>query len=186
MIVFLLTSKHDNHQADLLHRLKGLLTTEFKDVSIPAAFTDALRLFTRDEIIDSPFPGQEALEQHSSVHKFSAVNPEIASYFIQQLHVRIIEHNLRVVAKYYRRVSLQRLSELVRLDGDTLEAHLSNMSFQGDLHLKIDRPAGIVTFRQHRGADEVLSDWSGDISNLLGLMESTCHLVNREIMVHKL
>lgn len=185
-IVFLLISKHDNHQSDMLHRMKNLLTTDFKTLALGDAFTHSLKLFTHDEIIDAPYSGQDVIESHTSLHKFAITNPELGKYFIDQFHIRIIQHNLRVVAKYYKRIQLVRLQQLLRLSADDLEQQLSTMSFSGDLTLKIDRPAGIVTFKQHRSPDEVLSDWSGDISKMLGLMEATCHLVNREIMVNKL
>jgi hypothetical protein len=32
-------------------------------------------------------------------------------------------------------------------------------------------------------AEETLSDWASDISNLLGLVEKTTHLINKERMV---
>eukprot|EP01039_Chlorochromonas_danica_P005272 gene5273-5807_t len=185
-IVFLLISKHDNHQSDMLHRLKALLTTDFRELALDAAFSHSIKLFTTNEIIDSPFPGQQVIESHGSVHKFSATNPEIAKHFVETFHVRLIEHNLRVIALYYKRIRLGRLQELLRLSADELEGHLSNLSFSGDLRLKIDRPAGIVTFQHNRQPEEVLSDWSADITKMLSLLESTCHLVNREIMVHKL
>ena len=30
----------------------------------------------------------------------------------------------------------------------------------------------------------LLNDWAGDISQLLGLVEKTCHLINKDTMVH--
>lgn len=34
-------------------------------------------------------------------------------------------------------------------------------------------------------AEETLSDWGSDISELLHLVEKTCHLINKENMLHK-
>jgi hypothetical protein len=53
------------------------------------------------------------------------------------------------------------------------------------LYLRIDRPAGIVTFARPQTAEAVLSDWSASIASLLHLTETTCHLINRENMVYK-
>lgn len=92
---------------------------------------------------------------------------------------------MRVVAKYFKRITLLRLGELLQLGSDDLEMYLSEMSFAGDLHVKIDRPAGIVSFQSKKQPEEVLSDWSSDIGRMLRLMESTCHLINRENMVYK-
>ena len=68
---------------------------------------------------------------------------------------------------------------------EILEQHLGDLSVSGDAYVKIDRPAGIVSFRSPRQPAEVLSDWSSDIGKLLSLMETTCHLINRENMVYK-
>lgn len=53
------------------------------------------------------------------------------------------------------------------------------------LYLRIDRPAGIVTFARPQTPEAVLSDWSASIASLLHLTETTCHLINRENMVFK-
>jgi hypothetical protein len=53
------------------------------------------------------------------------------------------------------------------------------------LYLRIDRPAGIVTFARPQTAEAVLSGWSSSIASLLHLTETTCHLINRENMVYK-
>jgi 26S proteasome regulatory subunit N5 len=169
----------------MLHRLKLMLTTDFKDVPLPLVFSEALRLFTCDEIIDTPFSGQDLIETHSSIHKYTSTNPELSTHFLDTFRVRLIQHNLRVIAKYYKRVYLHRLQELLHLSAVELEAQLSTLSFHGDLQLKIDRPAGIVCFGQPKASEEVLSDWAADVSKMLNLMETTCHLVNRECMVHK-
>ena len=50
---------------------------------------------------------------------------------------------------------------------------------------KIDRPAGLVTFAPKVTAEETLSAWSSDLGNLLSLVERTCHLINKENMIHK-
>lgn len=60
------------------------------------------------------------------------------------------------------------------------------MAANGDVHLKINRPAGIVVFSKSRPVEEVLSDWASDIDSLMNVMESTCHLIRRENMVHKI
>ena len=44
---------------------------------------------------------------------------------LEDLQSRVIEHNLFVVAKYYNRISLSRLSELLCLTVDEAETRLS-------------------------------------------------------------
>lgn len=110
----------------------------------------------------------------------------LARHFVSTLTIRVTEHNIRVMKGYYSRVHTTRMCAMLNLSKDELESHLSEMSAEGDLYVKIDRPAGVITFSEPASAEEVLSDWAGSVSSMLGLMESTCHLINRENMVHKL
>ena len=95
------------------------------------------------------------------------------------------QHNVRVVAKYYRQISVARLANLLGLSEDEAERHVSHMVSSNGLYCKIDRPAGIAQFHKPKPPDEVLQDWAGDISKMLNLVEMTCHLINKESMLHK-
>ena len=52
------------------------------------------------------------------------------------------EHNILVVCKYYSRIRLARLAQLLDLPPAETERHLSDMVVAGALSAKIDRPAG--------------------------------------------
>ena len=97
----------------------------------------------------------------------------------------MIQHNIRVIARYYKRIRMTRVSTLLNLSMLDAEKHLSDMSAAGDLHLKIDRPIGIVDFVEKQRPEEVLTEWSNDMAKMMQLMESTCHLIHRENMVYK-
>jgi 26S proteasome regulatory subunit N5 len=184
-IIFLLMSKFDNEQSDMMHRIKLQLTTTYKAVTLDPTYSAALGFFTTSEIIPGPFVGQDKIESHPSLVKFVPTGVDIKKYFLTELKNRVVQHNLRVVAKYYKRIRTSRLCELLGLTHDVMESHLSEVASGFDLYLKIDRPAGIVNFTEKKMPEEVLSEWSSDISKLLNLMESTCHLINRENMVYK-
>ncbi len=178
-VIFLILSKFDNHASDMLHRLKLL-----KDIENNAICHAVITLFTTAEIIAYPFPGQELLQTHACFRQ-SFIDTATASEFHQLFQTRVIQHNLRTCAKYYKRMHTQSLAAMLGLSADALEKHLSEMSSSGDLFLKIDRPKGIVSFEAPLSPESVLSDWSSDIGALLALMESTSHLINRERMVNK-
>jgi 26S proteasome regulatory subunit N5 len=59
------------------------------------------------------------------------------------------------------------------------------MVSEGVLKVKIDRPAGIVKFN-HSKLDSRMSDWVSSVHELLGLVEKTVHVINKENMVHGL
>ncbi len=184
-VLFLLASKFDNHQSDMMHRVKGQLSALFKALPLDGLYAEALRLFTTHEIIPTPFPGQSALEAHSSLARSEHQSDETAEFFRQQLRDRVVQHNLRVVARYYKRIRSARLAELLGLSFEALETHLSEIASGGDLYLKIDRPAGIVSFHERPLPEQVLTEWSSDVGKMLQLMEATCHIINRENMVYK-
>ncbi|KAK6792121.1 hypothetical protein RDI58_011202 [Solanum bulbocastanum] len=58
----------------------------------------------------------------------------------EDLKLRVIEHNILVVSKYYSRITLKRLAVLLCLDIQEAEKHLSEMVVSKALVAKIDRP----------------------------------------------
>jgi 26S proteasome regulatory subunit N5 len=67
-----------------------------------------------------------------------------------------------------------------------VETFVSDLVVNKSIFAKIDRPKGIVAFRKHKEPNELLNEWSSNISDLLGLLEKTTHLIHRELMVHKI
>lgn len=102
------------------------------------------------------------------------------------LRKRVIEHNVRVVAKYYTRIHFQRLTELLDLSDEETEKYISDLVVSKTVHAKIDRPARIVSFEKRRDADEVLNEWSGNMKSLLGLLERIDHLITKEEMMARI
>ncbi|BGP54714.1 hypothetical protein JCM8202_003219 [Rhodotorula sphaerocarpa] len=102
----------------------------------------------------------------------------------QVLHDRIVEHNIRVVAGYYTRITLARLSTFLSLPTPETEQFLSRLVTSKTVYAKIDRPAGVVTFVKPKTGDEALNEWSSDVGKLMGLVEKSCHLIAKEHAVH--
>ena len=101
----------------------------------------------------------------------------------KDLDTRVVEHNIRVVAKCYSRINSAKLATLLAKSGDETEEHLSRLVVDKSVYAKIDRPNGVVSFRATEDAPGQLNSWAGDISNLLGLVERSRHLIAREEMV---
>jgi 26S proteasome regulatory subunit N5 len=218
-IIFLILSKFDNHQSDMLHRVKDILKSDESGVDqvLSDTYLNVLTMFTTKEIIPFPFPGQAELQEHPSLKrhiKGVSDEPDGPAFWLKTLHSRVIQHNLRVVSTYYRRIHTNRLADMLGLTPDDLEAHLSEIAEGAEsassvaitgnnrfaakakkpvqseqdvgIYVKIDRPAGVINFSRPRAPENILSDWACDVSKMLTLMESTCHLINRENMVHKI
>lgn len=117
----------------------------------------------------------------------------------EDLHTRVIEHvchtpplrsnghlrlliafhqNVRVIAEYYTRITLPRLTSLLDLTPQQAEEVLSRLVVSGTVWARVDRPAGIINFRQARSAEDVMNDWSSDMQKLLSLVEKAWMGVN--------
>eukprot|EP00188_Purpureofilum_apyrenoidigerum_P002040 Plantae.Rhodophyta-Purpureofilum_apyrenoidigerum.ctg22121.p1 GENE.Plantae.Rhodophyta-Purpureofilum_apyrenoidigerum.ctg22121~~Plantae.Rhodophyta-Purpureofilum_apyrenoidigerum.ctg22121.p1 ORF type:complete len:454 (+),score=124.89 Plantae.Rhodophyta-Purpureofilum_apyrenoidigerum.ctg22121:110-1471(+) len=177
-VVFLILSKRDPMQQDLLHRIAA-----YKTIESLALYKEILKLFRTTEIIHwdhfKQTYGEELRSLVSSAHFHEPPEWEVP------LHDRIIEHNLRVISSYFSRLHLKRLAELLKLSEVDAEERITRMvSDEKAIWAKIDRPAGIVVFAKPSSVDTVLNDWAGNVANLLEIVEKTCHLVHKENMVH--
>ena len=99
----------------------------------------------------------------------------------KDLRKRVIEHNVRVVAKYYTRVQFSRLTQLLDLSEDETETYISDLVTAKTIYARIDRPARLVSFKRPSDADDVLNEWSGNMKSLLGLLERIDHLITKEV-----
>lgn len=102
------------------------------------------------------------------------------------LRKRVIEHNVRVVAKYYTRIGMKRLTQLLDLSEDETEKYISELVTNKTIYARIDRPARIISFAKPRDADDVLNEWSHNMKSLLGLLERIDHLITKEEMMARI
>lgn len=170
-VLYLALAPYSNEQQDLMHKLQA----DVNHLEQLPASQATLDLLLKQEIISYPMAHQAALE---------ALLPASAlSYWKDILHRRILQHSIRVVAKYYKRIHGTRLASLLNLDRDRLELELSTMVSQGDLYAKMDRPLDVIRFAQAKSPESVLTSWAADIDKLLGLVEKTTHLIQKENMM---
>ncbi|KAG9301563.1 hypothetical protein G9A89_003198 [Geosiphon pyriformis] len=180
VIYFIVLSPYDNEQHDLLNHI-------FEDpnlIKLPLHY-ELAKCFITPELMRWPRIQELYGTALRQTPVFTA-NDEAGEKRWQELHKRVIEHNIRVVAKYYTRVRTKRLTELLDLNHQDTEDFLSKLVVSKTIYAKIDRPAGIVSFAAPKDANQVLNDWSNNINSLLGLIEKTCHLINKEEMLHSI
>lgn len=84
-----------------------------------------------------------------------------------------------MIAAYYSRISLARLTELLDLPPLTTERTLCKLVTDKTIYARIDRPAGLVNFKSKKNPTDVLNTWTTDIDKMLGLVEKTSHLVSK-------
>lgn len=183
VVIYLLLAPYGNEQHDLVHRLY-----EDKNLKeIPEYFT-LVKLFRTNEIINWRFhiksfendlkvgtlalPATDAFKNEEGVKRWN------------DFKIRIVEHNMRVMAKYYNRIHAKRMSELLDLTEEETEEFLSNLVVTKTIHAKIDRLSGVVTFEKKKDPNEILNDWSNNLNLLMSTINKTTHLINKEEMVH--
>ncbi|CEH17543.1 26S proteasome regulatory complex, subunit RPN5/PSMD12 [Ceraceosorus bombacis] len=165
VVVFLILSPYDNEQSDMMARIEQL---------------EAL-----DKAPEHKWPGiQELYGPLLRSTPTFAVGAD-GDYRWEELHKRVVEHNIRVVSKYYTKITLARLATLLDLSVEEAEKSLAALVTSATVWAKIDRPAGVVNFERRKETSEHLNAWSNDMGQLLGLVEKTCHLISREHAISK-
>lgn len=89
-----------------------------------------------------------------------------------------------MIEKYYTRIRLERLAVLVGVSLERAEVEISDMAVNKRVTAKINRMANIVVFSKSKFTNDILNDWNYDVRSLLDKIEQTCHLINREKVVH--
>ncbi|KAI9660843.1 MAG: hypothetical protein M1829_006453 [Trizodia sp. TS-e1964] len=181
VIFYIVLSPYDNEQSDLLQRI----FRDTRNLEIPTDL-ELLKLFTIPELMPWPHVSERFSEHLCSTDVFDS-NPKAKdnSAYVrwQDLRNRVIEHNVRVVAKYYTRIEIKRLTELLDLSDSETEKYISKLVTAKTVYAKIDRPAGVVCFTKKPLTDDVLNGWSSDMKSLLGLLERIDHLITKEEMM---
>ena len=188
VIYYIILAPHNNEQSDLLHRI--VKDTRNSQVATEAAL---VKLFTISELMRWPLISQRFGPHLCNTDVFAQNAPPTSSDEQKQAHARfedlrkrVIEHNVRVVAKYYTQIRMPRLCQLLDLDEEETEKYISQLVTDKTVYAKIDRPARVVTFAKARSADEVLNEWSSDMRSLLGLLERIDHLITKEEMMARI
>jgi 26S proteasome regulatory subunit N5 len=184
VIYFVLLAPYDNEQSDLLHRI----AQDSRNSQVPQ---DAalLKLFTIPELMRWPMVEEQFGPHICSTDIFSntpsSTDPKAHERYLALRH-RVIEHNVRVIAKYYTRITFPRLTSLLDLSEEETEKYISDLVCKKTVYARIDRPARIVSFEMKRGPDEVLDEWSSSMKGLLGLLERVGHLMQKEEMMARI
>ncbi|PFH59542.1 hypothetical protein XA68_12209 [Ophiocordyceps unilateralis] len=185
IIYFAILAPYDNEQHDLLHRIHR----DTRNSQIPMD-AELLRFFTVHELMRWPEIAKKFGPHLCSTDVFDSQagqsSDDKAHQRWEDLRKRVIEHNVRVVAKYYTRIQMKRLTELLDLTEDETEKYISELVTSKTVYAKIDRPARVVSFAKPSGADDVLNEWSHNMKNLLGLLERIDHLITKEEMMARI
>lgn len=179
MCWFVVLAPTDSHQITLLTN-----TAAEKKLQELRQYKELLQHFETKEIIWwSTIQSQYQAEMSSHAEIFGGKEGKQRQ---ADFKLRVIEHNILVVSRYYQRITMQRLSQILDLTQDEAEKQLSDMVVSKALEAKIDRPAGIVRFSHRQEPAEALNKWSASITKLLDTVEKTCQQIQKESMIYKI
>jgi len=171
-------SKQEPMQRSILHGVKANL----KLSDLPPHEALVKQFCTKEIIHWTTLQERYASEIASETEIFGG---EKGAKRVEDLKLRVIEHNMLVVSSYYSRVSIARLSELLCLTPDETEKHLASCVVDKSVAAKIDRPAGLVDFSAVKPADWLLNKWVGNIDALLTCLDKSSHLIQKEAQTFK-
>ncbi|KAM0822310.1 hypothetical protein ACQ4PT_071582 [Festuca glaucescens] len=175
---YLVLAPHDPMQSSLLNA-----TLEDKNLSEIPNFRLLLKQLVTMEVIQWTKLWEFFKDEYENEKNF--LGGALGTKAGEDLKLRIIEHNILVVSKYYSRITLKRIADLLCLSLQEAEKHLSDMVNSKALIAKIDRPMGIISFRTAQDSNGVLNSWASNLEKLLDLVEKSCHQIHKETMIHK-
>lgn len=142
-----------------------------------------LHLFTTHEIIVWPFEDAD-LRTFVEDFKFST---EYGSQdgLVDAFRVRTIQHNIRVVSRYYTDIQMGRLAQFLGVDMAEMEKQLSDMVVAGDVFAKIDRLEQSIRFTKKLNANERVNLWREGVDKVVHMVEKTCHEIHRETLLQE-
>ncbi|CAH01780.1 proteasome regulatory particle lid subunit RPN5 [Kluyveromyces lactis] len=177
VVYFLILSPYDNLQNDLIHKVQ--LDNNLKKLPSQESL---VKLFTTAELMRWPI----VQDTYKEILNQDGVAFGSNESHWEDLHKRIIEHNLRVISKYYTKITLPRLKELLDLDEAKTESFISDLVNQGIIYAKINRPEKIVNFGKPNNSSDLLNEWSANVDQLLDHIETIGHLITKEEIMHGL
>lgn len=102
---------------------------------------------------------------------------------LEQLQERLSEHDIMVIAKYYKRIHLSRLANLVGLPEAPVEKFIMSLVTSKVLYAKIDRIDGVIVFDRQPVPIDVVRRWNDGVEKIATLVDRTCHLIAKERML---
>ncbi|KAI8873980.1 proteasome 26S subunit, non-ATPase, 12 [Ramicandelaber brevisporus] len=184
IVSFVVLAKYDNEQSDLIHRIRASESKRLATLGL-SHYAQLLKSMTTMELVRWLLVEQAFAPELRKTPIFTPDTPVGIKHWTV-LRDRVIEHNLRVIAQYYTRISTQRLAELIELPATEVEGYLSNLVVSKTIYARIDRPGGLVSFVKPLDINERLDTWAADVDSLLATLDNTLHLIAKEQTLHGL
>lgn len=140
----MLLSPYTQDKIDLLNTLEALYPRELETEPL---LTKYVRKFLTFELM--PLQEDDIMSQMGGYEPFQDRTLHSKNHMIELIR-QLVQHNLRVIEKYYSRISLARMSQLVGVSIERTENELGDMVVNGRISAKINRLAGEVTINKRK------------------------------------
>lgn len=178
---FYKTYKINNDSKALMHSIIAAILAPRSDKQLQF-FTEVsqlrdLTLLPDSKMLLSIFMGRDLISYPDFDNRFGSLIEEGHKDIMRR---RVIEHGLRTISKYYSRIRLERLAQLLVLSVDELEQRIIDLVFSENFYARIDRPKGIVTFKKQKKVSEVADEFSENIAKVCKLVDKANSLIEKE------
>ncbi|KAF7629840.1 PCI domain-containing protein [Meloidogyne graminicola] len=198
IVFYLLLSPHDCEKWDLLQRINGMRELE----KLPE-HKELLKMFIKQELIfwEEIIEGKYSHilfgakgEEKMFVDGPSSLMPQLEVFPMnkpegikrkERLHDCVGEHNVRMISKYYTRISFQQMAKLLEFSIEQMETFVCKLIVEGVIpDAKIHRPSQIIYLSPKLSTVDILDQWGSNIHKLTGIINKVAHLIVKEEMVH--
>ncbi|KAH0478547.1 MAG: uncharacterized protein KVP18_002496 [Porospora cf. gigantea A] len=97
------------------------------------------------------------------------------------LRRRVVQHNIFVFSKFYTKVTLTRISDVINIPKLEVEQEVCELVSSDALQAKIDRPTDELHFLDPTNK---LDMWGASITKAVGLVDEICHLIEKEKVIY--
>jgi len=148
-LIYLLISPYDNEKVDLMNITKANYARGLEDSAELSQYVNKLLTYELMPLNENQI--KKSMEKYDPFKEGVTENHQShMREFLRQL----IQHNLRVVEKYYCKINIKTLSKLIGVPEDRTEQELCDMVVNKRIHAKINRLEWQVTFKKGNKATE--------------------------------
>lgn len=179
VVLYLILAEYNNEQSDMLARVK----VDSNLAKLPY-YQNVLLCFDTAELLNWDIL-KKVYSQHLTSTAGEPSSPLDQEDNWEVLQMRVVEHNIRVLAKYYTRITMPHFANLLHLHNKEAEKRLCEQVVKGTVTAKIDRLDGVISFTAPKDTEEILNAWSGNLNSVMNLIGNSNHLITKERMVHQ-
>jgi len=192
IVLYILLSKYDNERSNLMYHIQQIPQLEL----IPQ-YKALLDLFIREEmifwkdIIISKYESLLRTEDNALKSRWKFIGKSVFSMDdegnkrFKLFHECVGEHNVRLVAKYYTRISFDRMANLLEFTVEEMETFVCKIIADGVISdVKIHRPSQTINLKARKANIDTLEQWGSNVRSLTDMLNKVSHLILKEEMVH--